>query len=68
MLQSTDSEKLSNKERTGAGNTWISLERGNRTKFIGRAWVHGYGKRRDQMGRRELTGNGGGLFGSELET
>lgn len=47
MLQSTDPQKLSNKE--GAREeTWISLGRGNRIDIAG-GWVVGNGNMRDRV-------------------
>jgi hypothetical protein len=48
MLQSTDPEKLSNKEGTRE-DTWISPGRVNRTNFVSGLWVDGDGNRRDQV-------------------
>ena len=47
MLQSTDPEKLSNKEGS-VGNTWIFLERVNRIDFAGGLRAGMDGNRRDQ--------------------
>ena len=65
MLQSTDPEKLSNKERS-IENAWISLERGNRIDFVGRLEACGDGNRHvsGRDGERKNTGRNGWNLGA----
>lgn len=49
MLQSTDQERLSNKEGS-KWNTWVSSGRGNRKEFEDRLNMDGNGNGRNNIG------------------